>query len=98
MEVVVPVSRSRFARVRAGLSCLELFQSMFAKIMFAVAVLCSSGTVPEPAEHGEVDHGAAMVFCNGIDRVVMDERNMALQLLALPSFQSVADWNWKRAL
>ena len=89
MEGVVSASSIRFARVRAGLSCLELFQSMFAKIMFTAAVLCSSGTVPEPAEHGEVDHA---------DRLVLDERNMALQLLALPSFQSVAGWNWKRAL
>ena len=44
MEVVVLVSRFRFLFVLAALLCLDLFQSMFTKIMFATAVLC--GSVP----------------------------------------------------
>ena len=59
MEGVVSASTVRFLRVDAGVVCLDLFQSMLMKIMFAWAVLCSSGTVPEPAEHA--DHMALLV-------------------------------------
>ena len=37
-------SRAKFLFVAFGLLCLDLFQSMLAKIIFAV--LCSSGPVP----------------------------------------------------
>ena len=46
MENVVLASRVKFLVVDFSLACLDLFQSMFMKIMFAVAVLCSSGPVP----------------------------------------------------
>ena len=44
--------------VDAGLMCLELFQSMLMKIMFAPAVLCSSGPVPcsVAADEVKADH------------------------------------------
>ena len=45
-EDVVFASRVNFFLVHAGLACLDLFQSMLMKIMFAPAVLCSSGPVP----------------------------------------------------
>ena len=62
MEVVVSVSLVRFLLVDSGVSCLDLFQSMLMKIMFASTVLCSSGTVPEPAEHVEADHADRMAL------------------------------------
>ena len=46
MEDVVSASVVKFLCVDLGLSCLDLFQSMLMKIMFAPAVLCSSGPVP----------------------------------------------------
>ena len=45
-EDVVLASTAKFLLVDAGLACLDLFQSMLMKIMFAPAVLCSSGPVP----------------------------------------------------
>ena len=42
MEDVVLASRFKFFFVDAALLCLDLFQSMFTKIMFATAVLCDS--------------------------------------------------------
>ena len=62
MEDVVSVSLVRFLLVDSGVSCLDLFQSMLMKIMFASTVLCSSGTVPEPAEHVEADHADRMAL------------------------------------
>ena len=46
MEVVVRASLYKFLLVLASLVCLPLFQSMLTKIMFALAMLCSSGLVP----------------------------------------------------
>ena len=46
MEDVVLASRVKFLFVDAALLCIDLFQSMLMKIMFAPAVLCSSGPVP----------------------------------------------------
>ena len=46
MEDVVLASRFKLLFVDARLACLFLFQSMLMKIMFAPAVLCSSGPVP----------------------------------------------------
>ena len=62
MEDIVSASAIRFLRVDAVVLCLDFFQSMLTKIMFASAVLCSSGTVPEPAEHVEVDHADRMAL------------------------------------
>ena len=42
--VWVRIVKKNFAHAR--LACLVLFQSMLTKIMFAPAVLCSSGPVP----------------------------------------------------
>ena len=46
MEDVVLASKVKFFFVDVRLMCLFLFQSMLMKIMFAPAVLCSSGPVP----------------------------------------------------
>ena len=46
MEDVVLASKLKFFLVDFRLMCLFLFQSMLMKIMFAPAVLCSSGPVP----------------------------------------------------
>ena len=46
MEDVVLASNFKCLLVDDGLACLDLFQSMLMKIMFAPAVLCSSGPVP----------------------------------------------------
>ena len=53
MEAMVLESLSKFLRAATGLMCLEHFQSMLMKIMFASSVLCSSGTVPELAGHAD---------------------------------------------
>ena len=46
MENVVLASLFKFFSVGSGLLCLDLFQSMLMKIMFAPAVLCTLGPVP----------------------------------------------------
>ena len=58
MEAVVLASKVMFLFVDASLSCLELFQSMLTKIMFAAAVLCSNDRVPcsVAAADVEADH------------------------------------------
>ena len=58
MEDVVLASKNKFLFVHLELSCLDLFQSMLTKIMFAPAVLCSSGPVPcsVAAADVEADH------------------------------------------
>ena len=58
MEDVVLASVVKFLFVAVGLACLDLFQSMLMKIMFAPAVLCSSGPVPcsVGADDVNVDH------------------------------------------
>ena len=55
MEDVVSASTVRFFLVDAGLACLDLFQSMLMKIMFAPAVLCSSGPVPRSVAVADVE-------------------------------------------
>ena len=59
MEDVVLASTVKFLFVDAALACLDLFQSMLMKIMFAAAVLCSSGPVPSTVaeDDGNGDHG-----------------------------------------
>ena len=58
MEDVVSASTLKFFFVDAALVCLDLFQSILMKIMFAPAVLCSSGPVPcsVAADDVEADH------------------------------------------
>ena len=46
MEDVVLASVLKFLSVELGLACLDGFQSMLTKIMFAPAVLCSNDPVP----------------------------------------------------
>ena len=55
---VVSASVVKFLFVELGLSCLDLFQSMLMKIMFAPAVLCSNDPVPcsVAAADAEADH------------------------------------------
>ena len=64
MEDVVPASTFKFLFVHVGLSCLDLFQSMLMKIMFATAVFCSSGSVScsVAADSPEVDHADDIVL------------------------------------
>ena len=58
MERVVLASKVKFFLVALGLACLDLFQSMLMKIMFALAGLCSSVPVPcsVAADDVEADH------------------------------------------
>ena len=58
MEDVVLASVIKFLSVELGLACLDGFQSMLTKIMFAPAVLCSNDPVPCPvaAADAEADH------------------------------------------
>ena len=58
MEDVVLASVLKFLSVEPGVACLDGFQSMLTKIMFATAVLCSSGPVPcsVAADDVEADH------------------------------------------
>ena len=58
MEDVVLASTVKFLFVAAGLACLDLFQSMLTKIMFALVGLCSSDPVPcsVAADDVEADH------------------------------------------
>ena len=46
MEDVVLASVLKFLSVEPGVACLDGFQSMLTKIMFAPAVLCSNDPVP----------------------------------------------------
>ena len=64
MEDVVLASTVKFLFVAAGLACLDLFQSMLMKIMFAPTVLCSSGPVPRSvaADDVEADHADDIVL------------------------------------
>ena len=55
MEDVVLASTVKFLFVDVGVSCLDLFQSMLMKIMFASAVLCSSGPMPRSVDADDVD-------------------------------------------
>ena len=45
MEDVVLARSPKFLSVHAGLLCLDIFQSMLMKIMFAMVVLCDSCSV-----------------------------------------------------
>ena len=45
MEDVVLASVLKFLSVELGVACLDGFQSMLTKIMFAMVVLCNSGLV-----------------------------------------------------
>ena len=69
MEDVVLASKVKFLFVELGLACLDLFQSMLTKIMFATAVLCSSGPVPRSVAVADVeaDHAddIALLVVNG---------------------------------
>ena len=58
MEDVVLASKVKFLFVELGLACLDGFQSMLTKIMFAPAVLCSNDPAPCPvaAADAEADH------------------------------------------
>ena len=64
MEDVVLASAVKFLFVDAGVSCLDLFQSMLTKMMFTPAVLCSSGPVPRSvaADDVEADHADDIVL------------------------------------
>jgi len=62
MEDIVSASAVMFLRVDPSVSCLDLFQLMSTKIMFVSAVLCSGGTVAEPAEPVEADHADHMAL------------------------------------
>ena len=69
MEDVVLASVIKFLFVELGLACLDLFQSMLMKIMFAPTVLCSSGPVPRSVTVADVeaDHAddIALLVVNG---------------------------------
>ena len=58
MEDIVLASRVKFFLVHASLACLDLFQSMLTKIMFALTVACSSGPVSSSvaADDFKADH------------------------------------------
>ena len=53
MEDVVLASVIKFLSVELGLACLDGFQSMLTKIMFAPAVLCSNDPVAAEADHAD---------------------------------------------
>ena len=61
MEDVVLASNFKFFFVDVSLLCLDLFQSMLMKIMFAPAVLCSSGPVPRSVAAAHADDIALLV-------------------------------------
>ena len=65
MEEVVLASTYQFFFVDPADSCLDLFQSMLMKIMFASAVLCSTGTLPRSvtAAHAELLLVPVMLPC-----------------------------------
>jgi hypothetical protein len=66
MERVVLASKVKFLFVDFAVLCLDLFQSMLTKIMFAAAVLCSSDPVPcsvaaDDVEADQTDNIALLV-------------------------------------
>ena len=72
MEDVVLARTLKFLFVHVGLSCLDLFQSMLMKIMFATAVLCSSGPVPCAVAADDVNGDHA----DDIDEDAIDEERI----------------------
>ena len=72
MEDVVLASRVKFFLVHARVVCLVLFQSMLMKIMFATAVLCSSGPVPCAVAADDVNGDHA----DDIDEDAIDEERI----------------------
>ena len=85
MEDVVLASTVKFLFVDAGLVCLDLFQSILMKIMFAPAVLCSSGPVPRSvvADDVDVNHTDDIADAMKIKKINMDSRNGIRSLLEL---------------
>ena len=59
MADVVLARTVKFLFVDAGVACLPLFQSMLMNIMFAPAVLCSSGPVPRSVAATDVEANPA---------------------------------------
>ena len=66
MEDVVLASKVKFLFVELGLACLDLFQSMLTKIMFAPAVLCSND--PVPGSVAAAVRAVAAAVCDGCGR------------------------------
>ena len=65
MEDVVLASTFKFLFVAAGLLCLDVFQSMLTKIMFAPTVLCSSGPVPRSVAVADHAGDIALLVVHG---------------------------------
>ena len=70
-------STVKFFLVDAGLACLDLFQSMLMKIMFAPTVLCSSGPVPRSvaADDVDADHADDIADPMKIKKIRTESRN-----------------------
>jgi len=69
-----------FLRVDLSLLCLDTFQSMLTKIMFVLAVLCSSGAVLEPAQPVASNHTDNIAFLDS-DNIAASGRLQLLELL-----------------
>ena len=65
MEDVVLASNFKFLVSAFGVLCLDLFQSMLTKIMFAPTVLCSSGPVPRSVAVADHTGDIALLVVNG---------------------------------
>ena len=78
-------STVKFLFVDAGLACLDLFQSMLMKIMFAPAVLCSSGPVPcsVAADDVDADHADDIADAMKIKKMRTESRNGMGKMLEL---------------
>ena len=85
IEDVVLASRLKFLCVARGFACLDLFQSMLMKIMFAPTVLCSSGTVPRSvaADDVDADHADDIADAMKIKKIRTESRNGIGKLLEL---------------
>ena len=85
MEDVVLASRLKFLCVARGFACLDLFQSMLMKIMFAPTVLCSSGPVPRSvaADDVDADHADDIADAMKIKKINTESRNGIRSLLEL---------------
>ena len=81
MEDIVLASRVKFFLVDAGLACLDLFQSMLAKIMFALAVACSSGPVPSSvaADDFKADHADDIALLEQLLKPITAQAHAAMR-------------------
>ena len=81
MEDVVLASVIKFLFVELGVARLDLFQSMLTKIMFALAVACSSGPVSSSvaADDFKADHADDIALLEQLLKPITAQAHAAMR-------------------